>query len=80
MVQAEHAIADENRGCAGITHMRGTVTGKEQTARSGGLTVTVITTDNIRVLTPAGEIDHHTGDTTQLGGPGRRTTPMEITP
>ncbi|MFC8373569.1 MULTISPECIES: hypothetical protein [unclassified Streptomyces] len=55
------------------------VTGTEQTAQSGGLTVTVTTTDNIRVLTPAGEIDHHTGDAPQPGGPGRRTTPMEIT-
>lgn len=55
------------------------VTGTEQAAQSGGLTVTVATTDNIRVLTPAGEIDHHTGDTPRSGGPGRRTTPMKIT-
>lgn len=57
------ALHTKAGGCAGITHMiEEPVTGKERTAQPGGLTVTVTTTGNIRLLTPAGEIDHHTGD------------------
>jgi stage II sporulation protein AA (anti-sigma F factor antagonist) len=37
--------------------------GTERAEQPGGLTVAVAVIDGIRVLTPAGEIDHHTGDT-----------------
>ncbi|MFE2050981.1 STAS domain-containing protein [Streptomyces sp. NPDC059459] len=33
-----------------------------QAEQVGGLSVAVTSTDGIRVLAPAGEIDHHTGD------------------
>jgi stage II sporulation protein AA (anti-sigma F factor antagonist) len=37
--------------------------GTERAERAGELTVLVAAVDGIRVLTPAGEIDHHTGPT-----------------
>ncbi|WP_333777570.1 STAS domain-containing protein [Streptomyces sp. IBSBF 3136] len=40
----------------------GEMTGAEHAAQTGQLTVVTTTTDGIRVLTLAGEIDHHTGD------------------
>ncbi|MFG3207329.1 STAS domain-containing protein [Streptomyces sp. NPDC048192] len=39
------------------------MTDAEEAAQSGGLSVVSITTGCIHVVTPAGEIDHHTGDT-----------------
>lgn len=41
----------------------GDMTGTEHPQQTGGLSVTATTTDGVRVLTLAGEIDHHTGDT-----------------
>ncbi|MGW5655100.1 STAS domain-containing protein [Streptomyces humi] len=38
-------------------------TDTEHSGQPGGLSVTITTTDGIRVLTLAGEIDHHSGDT-----------------
>ncbi|MET8767405.1 STAS domain-containing protein [Streptomyces sp. NPDC004658] len=38
-------------------------TSTEHAGRTGRLSVTATATDGIRVLTLAGEIDHHTGDT-----------------
>ncbi|MEU7428272.1 STAS domain-containing protein [Streptomyces sp. NPDC040750] len=53
---------------------KGETTGAGHT---GQLTVVTTATDGIRVLTPAGEIDHHTGDTLrdaldERDTPGRR--------
>lgn len=39
------------------------ISGAEHTRQTGRLSVVATTTDGIRVLTVAGEIDHHTGDT-----------------
>ncbi|MFF4018714.1 STAS domain-containing protein [Streptomyces sp. NPDC001843] len=41
----------------------GETTDTETAAQSGGLSVLSTATDGICVVTPAGEIDHHTGDT-----------------
>ncbi|MGZ3097077.1 STAS domain-containing protein [Streptomyces sp. H62] len=38
-------------------------TGTEDAMQAGQLSVTTSTTNGVRVLTVAGEIDHHTGDT-----------------
>ncbi|MDC2961522.1 STAS domain-containing protein [Streptomyces gilvifuscus] len=39
------------------------ISGAEHTRQTGRLSVVATTADGIRVLTLAGEIDHHTGDT-----------------
>ncbi|MER5452827.1 STAS domain-containing protein [Streptomyces sp. NPDC002766] len=41
----------------------GKMTGNEHAGQAGQLSVVATATDGIRVLTLAGEIDHHTGDT-----------------
>ncbi|MES9521979.1 STAS domain-containing protein [Streptomyces capoamus] len=41
----------------------GKMTGTEQAGLTGQLSVVTTATDGIRVLSLAGEIDHHTGDT-----------------
>ncbi|MFF7976851.1 anti-sigma factor antagonist [Streptomyces sp. NPDC007905] len=41
----------------------GEMTGAEHAGQAGQLTVETTATDGIRVLSLAGEIDHHTGDT-----------------
>ncbi|MFE7855637.1 STAS domain-containing protein [Streptomyces sp. NPDC057403] len=48
------------------------MTSTEHPQQTGRLSVTATTTDGVRVLTLAGEIDHHTGDTLRqaLDSPG----------
>ncbi|MFF5030259.1 STAS domain-containing protein [Streptomyces collinus] len=41
----------------------GEMTGTEHAGQGGRLSVVTTATDGIRVLAPAGEVDHHTGDT-----------------